>query len=383
MKILDRYIVNQFLQTAGFGLAAFTVIFVVVDMMENLDDFIDRQVPFTIVVQYYVYFMPEIIKLMIPVAVLLSSLFTTGRLSNFNEIPAMKASGVSLYRFMLPMLTVALLISVTSVYFNGWIVPYANQKKFTIARVHLNKYLESFGRHNIFVQDSPTRIVSIGYFDVDVNTAHRVTIQDYSVEDQTQMVTRYDAKEMVWDSASRVWRLVDCTTRTFEGNWKTSDSLGSNHRIVDPAGQIIEFEQIAQFDTLTIVGLHFIPSEIKKKQERPDEMSYYDLRSFIENQKRAGHQVARWQVDFYSKISFPFASFIVVLFGVPFSSMKRRSGLAIEFGISLGICFVYLAFMKISHTFGYNGDLDPLVTAWFANVIFLLAGLINLWRVRI
>lgn len=372
MKILDRYIVKQFLQMVGFGLIAFTAIFVIVDMMENLDDFIDRQVPFAIVVQYYLYFMPEIIKLMIPVAVLLSSLFTTGRLSTFNEITAMKASGLSLYRFMLPMLIMALLISLLSVYFNGWVVPYANQKKFTIARVHLNKYLESSGRQNIFVQDTPTRIVSLNYFDDAISTAYRVTVQDFSSVDHTQMVTRYDAREMLWDSTSSVWRMIDCTMRKFGGNSAGLGGVGTN----------LFTEEITRFDTLALLGVHFIPAEIKKKQERPDEMDYYDLRNFIENQKRAGHQVARWQVEFYSKVSFPFASFIVVLFGVPFSSMKRRSGLALEFGISLGVCFAYLAFMKISHTFGYNGDLDPFVTAWFANAVFLLAGILNLWRVR-
>ena len=381
MKILDRYVLKQFLQMAGFGLVAFTAIFVVVDMMENLDDFIDRDVPFTIVVQYYVYFMPEIIKLMVPVAVLLSSLFTTGRLSTFNEISAMKASGVSLYRFMLPMLIVALLISGASVYFNGWVVPYANHKKFTIARVHLNKYLKSFGRYNIFIQDSPTCIVSLANYDDAINTAHRVTVQDYSEQDRTHMMRRYDAKEMAWDTTSSVWVLIDCTMRTFEGNSTSPDSAGLRPRGGASRG-VVQHEQIARFDTLTLVGLHFTPSEIKKKQQRPDEMDYYDLRNFIENQKRAGHEVARWEVDFHSKVSFPFASFIVVLFGVPFSSIKRRSGLAVEFGVSLGICFIYLAFMKISHTFGYNGDLDPLATAWFANVVFFLAAMVNLWRVR-
>ena len=403
MKILDRYIIRQFLQIAGFSLVAFTMIFVIVDMMENLDDFIDRSVPLTVVVEYYIYFMPEIIMLMIPVSVLLSSMFTTGRLSTFNELSAMKASGTSLYRFMLPMLSVALLISAASVYFNGWVVPFANHKKFTIARLHLNKYLESFGRYNIYIQEGPTRVVSLGYFDDVLNTAHRVSVQDFSAEDNTHMVVRYDAKEMVWDSTSGVWNLVDGTVRTLSGDTAIFHSVGtpSAHSAVqgnvdstsqertepafaeaDTAHRVIEAEQIDRFDTLTLAGLHFVPSEIKKKQERPDEMDYFDLRNFIDNQKRAGQQVARWQVDYYSKISFPFASFIVVLFGVPFSSMRRRSGLAVEFGISLGICFIYLVFMKISHTFGYSGDMNPFVTAWFANIVFLTFGILNLWRVR-
>ena len=110
-------------------------------------------------------------------------------------------------------------------------------------------------------------------------------------------------------------------------------------------------------------------------------MDYSDLGEFIRNQQRAGQDASRWLVDYYGKIAFPFSNFIVVLFGIPFSSMRKKAGLGIEFGIAIGICFLYMIFLKISQAFGYNGDLDPLLTAWLANIIFLLAGVYNLWRV--
>jgi lipopolysaccharide export system permease protein len=91
--------------------------------------------------------------------------------------------------------------------------------------------------------------------------------------------------------------------------------------------------------------------------------------------------VARWEVDFYSKISFPFASVIVVLFGVPFSSIRRRGGAGVQLGISLLICFIYLIFMKVSQVFGYNGDINPLLTAWSANILFLAAAAVVMVRV--
>jgi lipopolysaccharide export system permease protein len=110
-------------------------------------------------------------------------------------------------------------------------------------------------------------------------------------------------------------------------------------------------------------------------------MDYPELKEFIESQRAAGQDVSRWMVDFHSKIAFPFASVIVVLFGVPFASIKRRSGLALEFGMCVAVTFLYLAFMKTSNVFGYNGDLNPLLTAWLANLIFLVLGLSNLLRV--
>src|ERR1043166_6507089 len=139
MTIIDRYVLRQFIVTAIFALFAFIIIFVVVDMMENLDDFLDRSASIGIIVTYYLYFIPEIVKLLIPVAMLLSALFTTGRLSTYNELTALKSSGFSLYRFMAPLLVFALLVSAASIYFNGWIVPYAKKKKLAIGGDFLKK----------------------------------------------------------------------------------------------------------------------------------------------------------------------------------------------------------------------------------------------------
>ncbi len=359
MNLIDRYIVKQFLTTALFSLLAVLVIFVVIDAMENLDDFIDRQATATIIATYYFYFLPEIIKLIMPVAILLASLFVTARLSTQNEWTAMKASGASLYRLMIPYIIVAFLVSVASVYFNGWIVPKANKKKFTIERVYLNKNTISGSGANIYVQDTPTRILSLGYFDDTREVASRVSIQDFSDTNLTILTARVDAQTMEWDSAGQRWMLRNGMRR-----WFTREK-----------------ESLERFDIRESDRLHFNPDDLRKKQEQPDEMDYRSLEQFIENQQRAGQDVAKWRVDFYSKISFPFASVIVVLFGVPFASVKRRGGIGVQLGISLLICFIYLIFMKVSQVFGYNGDLHPLLTAWLANLIFLAAALYVMLRV--
>lgn len=360
MRRIDRYVLRQFVQTALFSLVAFTVIFVVVDMMENLDDFLDKDGTLSIIATYYFYFLPEIIKLMIPVAMLMSALFTTGRLSTYNELTAMKSGGMSLYRFMVPLLGFSLLVSGVSVYFNGWVVPFANKKKMEIGRVYFQKNIEFVSTSNMQFQSSPTRILSIGTFDERTSVARGVSVQDFEAGRVTSLRARYDAESMSWDSLSGNWMLRNCVYRSFtEGK-----------------------ETLERFDSLAVGELHFSSEDVRKRQVKPDELDYNDLQQFIRHQQRAGHDVSRWLVDFYGKIAFPFASFIVVLFGVPFSSAKRRGGLGVEFGIAIGVCFLYMIFLKVSQAFGYNGDLDPMLTAWLANMIFLAAGVWNLWRVR-
>lgn len=360
MKLIDRYIIRQFLITSLFSLLAVTVIFVVIDALEKLDNFIDRQATTAIILQYYFYFIPEIIKLITPVALLLASLFVTARMSTQNELTAMKSSGISLYRIMVPYLFLALMVTAFSVYFNGWVVPLANKEKLDIERVYLSRNVMNASRANIYMQDSPTRILSIGFYDDYNSQATRVSVQDFSGTDLTVMVGRVDASSMVWDSTARSWILKEGTRRWFDGGK----------------------ERLEQFRTQSAGKLHFTPDDLRKIQQKPDEMDYYELQEFIENQQRAGQDVARWLVDFYSKISFPFASVIVVMFGVPFSSVKRRGGVGVQLGISLLICFVYLIFMKVSQVFGYNGDINPLLTAWLANIIFLIAAVVVILRVR-
>lgn len=360
MTKLDRYILKQFILTTVFGLVAFTAIFVIIDLMENLDDFLDNNVAAAIILQYYIAFIPEIIKLMTPVAILLSSLFTTGKLSSNNELTAMKASGMSIYRYMAPLLFIAVIVSCASVYFNGWVVPYANQQKFFIERKYLRKGIEVQARTNIYLQDGPRRIVYISFFEGQSNTGSRVSIQEFSDTSLITISQRWDASQISWDSTTRTWTVKNGT-----------------YRLLGKHG-----EQTKKFVEYTFTNLTFAPKDIIKKVEKPAEMNYTELGEFIQRQKHSGNDVARWMVEYHSKVAFPFASVIVVLFGIPFSFGKRRSGLALQFGISVAICFVYLSFMKISEVFGYNGDLHPLLTAWLANIIFFVAGVVNIFRVN-
>ncbi|HTY01476.1 MAG TPA: LPS export ABC transporter permease LptG [Bacteroidota bacterium] len=360
MKLLDRYIIRQFLTTALFSLGAVLLVFIIIDSMEKLDDFLDKQAGLSIILLYYVYFVPEIIKLITPVALLLGSLFVTARMSTQSELTAFRASGTSLYRLMLPYVLVSLVVSGVLVYFNGWVVPLANSRKFSIERTYLHKDVINASGANIYVQDSPTRILSIGFFDDSRNVASRVSIQEFDAADPTRMVERTDAASMAWDSSGHRWVLSNVTKRMFSG----------------------DKESLEQYSLLPAGPLHFSPDDLRKKQEKPDEMSYGALKEFIQNQRRAGQDVSQWMVDFYGKISYPFAAVIVVLFGVPFASVRRRGGTGVQLGISLLICFIYLIVMKVSQVFGYNGDVNPLLTAWAANLVFFAGAMVVILRVR-
>ncbi|MFH1527581.1 MAG: LptF/LptG family permease [Bacteroidota bacterium] len=359
MKILDRYLVKQFLQTVLFGVIAFALIFVIIDMMEHLDEFIDEDVPGNIIIQYYFAFIPEIIRLMIPVAVLLSGLFVAGKMSNLNELTAIKSCGVSLYRFMTPFILTALFISIISVYFGGYVVPLANKHKVNIERLYMRKDVIHSGM-NIVFQDSQTRIVTIASYNVGSNQAHRVSIQDFDKNDLTKMIERFDAERMKYDTLENIWVMYKIVQREFTDESEVSNSF-SEYKFPD---------------------LNFSPGEVVSKQRKNEEMSLSELSDFADSQIRSGNDPTRVLIEYHSRFAFAFASVITVLFGLPISANKRRGGLAVQFGINLLITFFYLVFMKISQAFGKNGVLNPFLTAWFANFVFLAAAILNVIRAR-
>jgi lipopolysaccharide export system permease protein len=359
LKKIDKYLIRQFIQTTLFGLIAFIFIFVIIDLMEHMDDFIDQNVPTQIIVEYYIVFVPEIIRLMLPVAVLLSGLFTTGKMSNQNEITAMKSSGISLYRYIAPFLITGLLFSAFAIFFGGYIVPSANKHKVKLEREYLRTNIYYSGS-KIHFQDSQTRIVTISYFDASSERANDISIQEFEKTDPTKMISRIDADKMKYDSSKSTWELKNVNKRVF-----------INNKV-----------KLTKLKELSISDLSFKPEDILKKQRRPEELTLTELKDYAVEQKRTGNDPTRIEIEYHSRIAFAFAAFIVILFGVPLSVNKRKGGLAIQFGLSLLITFIYLVCMKIFQAFGKNGVLDPILTAWSANILFFIAGSANLDRVR-
>jgi lipopolysaccharide export system permease protein len=357
MMLIDKYLIKQFLLTILFALFTFLAIFIIVDLMEHIDEFIDNDISLPIVLKYYAVFLPQMIRYMTPISVLLAALFVTGKLSDMNEVTALKASGMSLYRYMAPFIITAIFISLISIYFGGYVTPIANKIKVGIERDYWNFGAIRSG-NNIFFQDSKTRIVTISSYNVNSEQANIVSIQDFSPNTITQMLSRIDAKKMKFDSSSASWTLYNVVQRDFTEFSETS----------------------TKYDEIEMDDLHFSPQDVIKKQIKNEEMTLSELDELAKEQLFAGTNPKRVQIEYHSRIAFAFASIITILFGLPLSTNKRKGGLALQFGINLLITFTYLVFMSISQAFGKNGVMSPILTGWFANIVFFCAALLNIAR---
>ncbi|HPO61527.1 MAG TPA: LptF/LptG family permease [Candidatus Kapabacteria bacterium] len=358
MKILDFYVLRNIFFTFIFSIIALCSIFLIVNLMENLDKFIDLNTPFDIVVEYYAQTLPDVIKLLTPVAMLIAMLFTIGGLSNKNEITAMKTGTMSLYRLMFPLVVFGLLVSFIQLYFNGWVVPKSNERKFSIEQKYLNKEIGA-NLFNLYFRDNPLKNIVMRYYDPINKTGHSISIEEFSSEKQPRLTSRIDAQMMIWDSTLSKWKLIDAIYRNYSGN---------------------TINQLRQ-DT-SYVELLTTHNQIAKIKKVPEEMTFEEFREYIGLMQRGGRDTRKQMIEYYSNYAFPFANFIVVLFAVPFASVRRKGGIAIQISAALIVSFVYLVSTKFSQTIGLTTDINPIIIGWSANFLFLIIGLIVIFKTK-
>ncbi len=359
MKILDRYIALRYLSAFLFGTIAFIALFVLIDLIEHIDDFIDRKLTLMPILTYYGYFLPEIFKLIIPISALLSALFVTGALSKQMELTAMKSGGISLYRLLVPFLLIALLITALDFYLSGWLVPQTTREKQRFESVNLGKNFWVGGsRSNVNVMDSPSQLVSIGYYDDYTKTAYSLGVQTFEGK---KLIWRLDAERMKYDTTAQQWVIENGYMRFLDG----------------------DKERITHVQRLDTLQFSFTAKELGESTQALELMTLPEHRAFLIARERGGFDSSdEAVVKYHTKLSFPVACLIVILIGVPLSAQKKRSGIALEAGISILVGFLYMGVQQVFGTLGYKGAVNPVLAAWMPNVIFFIVGAVMLFKAQ-
>lgn len=359
MNILDRYVLRQFVVTFLFAIMALSSIFIVIDLFERLDKFIDNKTPIETVLRFYLVFVPYVLELVNPVALMLAGLFSVGRLSNNNEITAMRSGGQGPIRFLMPILVFALVMSVGQIYFNGWVVPRAATERLSIERKFLASDNTPSSLNDLFFRESPTMNVSLRRYDAQSKVGTTVAVEEFGSAAAPRQQWRIDADSMAWDSTAAHWVMPVATRRTFY-----------------PDSVVIE--TLAQFKAPFTIR----HDQIAKLQLNTEEMTFPEMKDYIETLKRGGKDTRRQEIDLSGQWAFPFVNLIVVLISIPFASVRRRGGMAVNIAAAMVIAITYIAFTKISQAAGAAVDLPVEVIGWSANAIFFVIGLVMLTRTR-
>jgi len=356
----ERHIAARLIKGFVLFVGALIVFFIVLHWVEYSDDFLDRGATVReVFLVYYPNYIPEIVRLTSPLALFLSCIYHTGKLAQELQLTALQTSGVSLYRLMVPYVSVGLLVTVLMFGFNGWVVPKANETVVEYDNEYLHPNSSTVDVSEVHRQNGPNTIVSVGYYDRRDNTGHRVSIQRFN--ESNHLAYRVDAERMIWADSTETWTLHSVTRRWF-----------------DPSGMVRE-----QDTTRADTTLQIYPRDFARTQRDVEAMTIPVASDYLDALRRsgAGH-LGRPLVAYYSKYAYPFANLIVVLIGVPLAAVRRRGGQATRFAIGLFTAFVYLALQKLAEPFGYAGALPPSVAAWLPHVAFAFIALIVLWRTR-
>ena len=359
---LDRYLINQFWIILGIAILGFLSIFMVVDLIENLDRFMDNKVPSPVVFRYYVYTLPYFISIGLPMAVLISTVFSLGSMVKRNEWTAMKASGISLYRIALPLVICGVLLSGISFLLDNKLVAYGNEKRFEIDR----DYVKRKSRHklkntlkDIFIQKNSSNHISLSKYYLQKTVGYDLTMVDLG---DLTINERIDAKKISWDLDSLKWSVSDYSIRQFnEHGLETNVKIGTRDSLID---------------------LGFIPVDIQQQARKPDELDYYRLTERITQLKDNGVDTVKWEVTRYIKISFAFTNLIVILCGIPLVVFKERSSLSFGAGASVFVIFGYYALIKFGQSLGFKGVIEPMFSAWLGNITFIIAAMVLFWRAK-
>lgn len=359
MKVLDRYLLYEFLKAIFFVLIAFIFIFVIVDLFDDLSKFIEKRVAILDILIFYFYQVPSIAVLVFPVGVLLSLFFSLGMMAKHFEILALKANGISLYRIFATYMVAGFIMSLGVIVINELVVPIANERMKTHKRTKINKLppIDYQMQNNLKYIGENGCTYSIKTYDGKKQIIKGVTVLKF--DEDHRIESRIDATRAVWKDSE--WQFEDGYIRYFP------DSLD---------------QRVERFSTRSFPHMKEKPDDFSRRVKSIDEMNYAELRRYLQRLRRTGEDPSQALVELYTKISFPFVSLIIILLGAPLSADSRRSGLAIGFGLSLLISFVYWGVLQISKAYGIKGNVPPLLSAWIPNIVFTVIGGFLMMRIK-
>lgn len=356
----DLHIIRRLLTGYLLLIGGLIIFFVVLHYVEYVDDFMDRGATMRdVFLVYYPNYVPEIIKLTSPLALFISAIFLTSRLSQKLELSSLQTAGVSLYRLMVPYAVSGLIISIAMFGFNGWVVPETNRVRLAFEQDYTKDAPGRAEYANIHRQNAPGSVLSVNFYERRSKTASSVTLQQFS--DEGTLIQRIDADRMVWNDSLETWTLMAPVIRTF-------DETGERAR-----------REMASLDTTLALG----PRDLARVQGDVEAMTITEARAHLGTlQRTAANRTGASLVGYYTKYSYPFSNLILVLLAVPLASVRRRGGHAVQLGIGLFVAFSYLAVMKLTEPFGYAGTLSPIVTAWLPHLLFAALAAWFVWRAR-
>lgn len=349
MTILYRYVTREVLNCFFIVLVAVLSIYLAVDFIEKVDNFMEEGVPVARCIIFLLYKLPFIFAQIAPVGFLLSILVALGLMSKNNEVIALKSCGIGKSRLLHPILVMgfafcALLFAVAE-----FVVPRFMDNANQI-------WLQEVRKKNIYA----TRTKDIWMR----GPRQIIHIKKYSPEDKRiSGVTIH-----IFDEAFRLIERVDAKSGRYEnGKWYLENAIQQSF------GEDAEILAVKTHEQM-VAGIDLNPEDLSRAAKPSDEMGLAELAQYIQKVEMEGYGATRYRVDYHGKIAAPFVCIFLSVLGTAIALRgKLREGMPVSITYGLGIAFLYWIFNSFCLSLGYAGMLPPVVAAWIANVVFSCA----------
>jgi LPS export ABC transporter permease LptF/LPS export ABC transporter permease LptG len=351
--LLDDYVLRDFFVYLGMILATFLVLVIVFTLFELLGDILRNQVPAIVVAEYVLNVAPYLLYNVAPLVMLLAVLVTFGLMQRSNEITAIKATGISIYRIVTPVIVAAAVLAAALFFADQFYLPHTNKRQEALHNQIKGKPAQTYLRPDrkwIFGQNSD--IYYYQFFDPDRDQFGNVTVFQLDRKNFT-ITRRIHADRAHWAEQLNRW--------VYEQGWDRSLNVAA-------------IENYRPFDVATFPDLQETPPYFKKEVKQYNEMNYEELRRYIRDLQQSGFDVVRLRVQLNKKLSYPLITLIMAVLAIPFSLSTGKKGAITGVAVALGIAVFYTVVSRVFEIMGDLNQLPPALAAWSPDLIFVLVG---------
>jgi len=356
VRLLDRYVIRNFLQVYVYCIIGFLSIWLIFDISDNISTFIDEHFGFMLTVKYYATQVPEVFIILLPVALLLALLFSLGRMSRANEIVSMLTAGISIPRVLAPLIGVGLLTVAASLALNYSLAPHAEMaKKNFVANARAHQYAV---QGQIFRNRTDLRTWFIQSFRPGHNLFNNVQVLQQDAHDN--IVENYLSPRVIYHPENKTWELEDAKVVKY-----------------DASGNITN-EQI--YPSLKIEHWSETPFRLGSANERAEFLSFPELRDYLRfNSDFPIALLAPFRTHLHYRLALPWTCLVVVGIAAPLGIGYSRRGVLASVASAVILVFSMNFLTHLFLALGEGDRISPIIAAWTPNLIFAFIGLYLLY----
>ncbi|HEV2730564.1 MAG TPA: LptF/LptG family permease, partial [Terriglobales bacterium] len=318
--LLDDYVLRDFFVYLLMILAAFVVLLLVFTVFELLGDILRNHVSLLTVGEYLLNVTPFFLYNITHLSILLAVLITFGLMQRSNEMTAIKATGISVYRVIVPVLLASCVFAMGLFFFDQFYLPRANKRQDALRNQIKGKPPQTYlnpGRKWIFGQNY--KIYYYQFFDSDRNQFGNLSAFQFDPA-TFQLTRRVYADRAHWEERLQRWVCTQGWERSLRGS---------------------AIQDFRTFDVATFAAISEPPYYFKKEVRQSSEMNYEELRHYIRDLQQSGFDVVRLRVQLYEKFAFPLITLVMAVLAVPFSLSTGKRGAVAGVAAAVGIAVIY------------------------------------------